>query len=246
MDRRDFLLTSAAASAGLMLSSLPGSGSAASRLGIGSPYPYSLPPLPYAFDALAPHIDAETMRIHHSLHHQSYVDKLNAALKDAPQLQAEPLDSLFGSLGAHSPGIAPATEASLRNHGGGHWNHSFFWPQLAAGSPAPSAAFSTALSEAFGSVDAFKEEFGKAALGVFGSGWVWLIRTPEGKLAITTTANQDNPLMNVAALRGQPILALDVWEHAYYLNYQNRRADYVKAFWNVVNWPHVESRLIGC
>jgi superoxide dismutase, Fe-Mn family len=240
MNRRQFVQQSAFASAGLFIAGNALAHSAA------SPYPYALPPLPYAPDALAPHFDAETMRIHHSRHHQTYVDKLNAALKDAPELQAEPLDSLFGSLGAHGPGIAPSTEAALRNHGGGHWNHSFFWPLLAAPGTAPSAALFKTLTEAFGSVDAFKEQFGKAALGVFGSGWVWLIRTREGKLAITTTANQDNPLMNVATQRGQPILALDVWEHAYYLAYQNRRVDYLKGFWNVVNWPVVESSLAGC
>ncbi len=234
MNRRAFLQQSALATAGLFVAS-----HALGAPPSAGPYPYQLPTLPYAPDALAPYFDAETMRIHHGRHHQSYVDKLNAALATQPDLQADPLEVLFAHLGM----LDPALQTALRNHGGGHWNHSFFWPQLTPAQAAPSTALVATLSAAFGSMDGFRDQFGKAALSVFGSGWAWLVRTPEGALAITTTPNQDNPLMDAAAVRGRPLLALDVWEHAYYLNYQNRRADYIAAFWRVVNWAELERRM---
>ncbi len=239
MNRREFVQRGALAAGGVLLA-----GAALGHIATGDAVlqgetgPYTLPPLPYAPEALAPHIDAETMRIHHGRHHQGYVDKLNAALATQHELKKDPLEVLFANLAA----LPTALQAPLRNQGGGHWNHSFFWPQLQVGTR-PSAELQRRISAEFGSWAAFQETFGKAALGVFGSGWAWLVLTAEGKLALTATPNQDNPLMDVAPLRGQPILALDVWEHAYYLNYQNRRADYLTAFWNVVNWPEVERRL---
>ena len=208
------------------------------------PAAFVLPPLPYAFDALEPHIDAKTMEIHHDKHHAAYVAGLNAALASAPKLQQQPLEKLLATL----PGVADdKTRTPLRNHGGGHWNHTFFWETLApaATSGAPSAKLAAALGTAFGSLDDFKKLFGEAATKRFGSGWAWLI-LQQGKLKVTSTPNQDNPLMKglvPAADLGTPLLALDVWEHAYYLHYQNRRADYIAAWWNVVNWAEISKRL---
>jgi len=196
-------------------------------------------PLPYAYDALEPHIDARTMEIHYAMHHAGYVANLIKAMQADPTLLLSPLADTLSKLGD----LPEATRAAVRNHGGGHYNHSLFWHLLRPAKDAkpPSEAFAQRLTEAFGSVDGFREQFTKAALGHFGSGWVWLAQTAEGKLAITATANQDNPLMPDAPLRGQPLLGLDVWEHAYYLKHQNRRAAYVEAFWNLVHWPHVEA-----
>ncbi|MDQ8756288.1 superoxide dismutase [Sphingosinicella sp. LHD-64] len=195
-----------------------------------------MPPLPYSADALAPAIDARTMEIHHGRHHRAYVDNLNRALAADPTLARQPLERLLARAGT----LAPA----IRNNAGGHWNHSFFWTIMAPpgrrGQPSP--ALVGAIDQAFGSMDAFRTAFETAGAGRFGSGWVWLIVTPEGRLAITSTPNQDNPLMDVAEMRGSPILGNDVWEHAYYLTYQNRRADYLEAWWRVVNWTEVSRR----
>ncbi len=202
-----------------------------------------LPKLAYAYDALEPHIDARTMEIHHSKHHAAYVTGLNDALAKAPEFKMFTPTDLFAKI----PDIAdePIRNA-IRNHGGGHWNHSFFWETLtpADKSGAPSEKLSAAIVSTFGSMDAFKKAFGEAAAKRFGSGWAWLI-LQDGKLKITSTPNQDNPLMKGIvpdADLGRPILGLDVWEHAYYLHYQNRRPEYVGAFWNIVNWAEVSKR----
>jgi len=202
-----------------------------------------LPKLPYAVDALEPHIDAMTMTIHHGKHHAAYIANLNAALEKAPNLATIELPQLLADLG--QVGDA-ALRTTVRNNGGGHWNHAFFWETLAPASKSgkPSAALAKAIDSAFGSMDAFKEAFAKASMGRFGSGWAWLILR-DGKLAITSTPNQDNPVMKGLVPDtdlGVPLLGLDVWEHAYYLHYQNRRADYVTAWWNVVNWEQVSER----
>jgi len=203
----------------------------------------TLPPLPYTFDALEPHIDARTMQIHHDKHHAAYVAGLNAALAKAPEHAGQPPAKLLGSL----PGVADESlRTALRNHGGGHWNHAFFWQTLApaAQSGKPSAQLAAAIDAAFGSMEAFKKAFEEAAAKRFGSGWAWLVAS-GGKLKITSTPNQDNPLMKGLvpdADLGTPILGLDVWEHAYYLHYQNRRPDYIAAWWNIVNWPQVSKR----
>ena len=205
--------------------------------------PVTLPPLPFAFDALEPHIDAKTMEIHHDKHHAAYVAGLNAALAKTPELAKNTLDSLLASL----PGVADESlRTALRNHGGGHWNHTFFWQSLtpAAKSGDPSEALAVGIQAAFGSMDAFKKSFADAAAKRFGSGWAWLV-LQHGKLKITSTPNQDNPLMKglvPAADLGTPILGLDVWEHAYYLHYQNRRPDYVASWWNVINWVEASRR----
>ena len=191
--------------------------------------PHELPALPYPKEALEPHIDAQTMEIHHGKHHAAYVTNLNKALAGKAELEAKPLDKLLANLDA----IPAEIRGAVRNNGGGHANHSMFWKLLgpkAGGTP--SGKLAEAVLAAFGSVDKFKEQFEAAGLGRFGSGWVWLILNKEGKLAIVSTANQDNPIME----GNQPILGCDVWEHAYYLKYQNRRADYLKAWWNVLNW----------
>ncbi|MBS7455770.1 superoxide dismutase [Coralloluteibacterium stylophorae] len=198
--------------------------------------PFALPPLPYAEDALAPAIDADTMRLHHGRHHQGYVDKLNARIVDLPDLAGVELHTLLANVSKH--------DATIRNNAGGHYNHSLFWRNLAPAGEGgePSAELQARIERDFGPHQAFVEAFDKAAGSVFGSGWAWLILQPDGTLAVTTTANQDNPLMDVAAQRGQPLLGLDVWEHAYYLQYQNRRPDYVGAWWEVVNWNEVNRR----
>jgi Fe-Mn family superoxide dismutase len=202
-----------------------------------------LPPLPYGFDALVPHIDAKTMEIHHGKHHAGYVSKLNTALEADATLAGLPLGELQSAIGAISD---TALQTAVRNNGGGHWNHSFFWESLAPASDtgAMSADLAAAITAAFGDADKFKEAFGAAAAGRFGSGWAWLV-AQDGKLIITSTPNQDNPLMNgivpITEL-GTPLLGLDVWEHAYYLEYQNRRPEYVAAWWNIVNWNKVSER----
>ena len=190
---------------------------------------FSLPALPFAFDALEPHIDRLTMEIHHDRHHKAYVDNLNKALPGTTKTLEEILATVS------------TQPVAVRNNGGGHWNHSFFWNVLGpAKGTKPSEALSKQIEADFGSFDAFKAEFTKAATSRFGSGWAWLIKK-DGKLAISSTPNQDNPLMDVAEVKGQPILALDVWEHAYYLKYMNKRADYIAAFWNLVNWDFVST-----
>lgn len=200
---------------------------------------YTLPDLPYAHDALEPHIDAKTMEIHHGKHHQGYVSKVNDALAGT-DLADKPVEEVIQNLSA----VPADKQGAVRNNGGGHANHSLFWTVLGPGKGGkPSGALAEAIDSAFGSFEAFQEKFAAAAATRFGSGWAWLV-VDGGKLAVGSTANQDNPLMgkDVAGMSGTPILGLDVWEHAYYLNYQNRRPDYIAAFWNVVDWDAVAKR----
>ncbi len=193
---------------------------------------HTLPPLPYAPNALEPHIDAQTMEIHHGKHHQAYVNNLNTALEKAPELADKPVEDLLRNLGA----VPEAIRTAVRNNGGGHYNHSRFWKWMAPNAGgAPTGALATAITSAFGDFEKFKEQFAAAGGSRFGSGWVWL-NNDGGTLSISSSPNQDNPLMDG---KPAPILGLDVWEHAYYLKYQNRRPDYMKAWWNVVNWPEV-------
>lgn len=194
---------------------------------------FTLAPLPYSHDALEPHIDTLTMQIHHGKHHQAYVDNLNKAVAGTPH-ENKTIEELVKEAGAISPAV--------RNNGGGHWNHTFFWESLApqAGGQ-PLGKLAEAINTAFGSFDAFKEKFANAGMTRFGSGWAWLL-VKDGKLEICSTPNQDNPLMELAEVKGTPILGVDVWEHAYYLKYQNRRADYLGAFWNVINWNKIAER----
>lgn len=197
---------------------------------------FSLPALDYAYNALEPHIDARTMEIHHSKHHQAYVTNLNAALEGNEAANSD-IEDICRNISKFA--------MPVRNNGGGHYNHSLFWQLLSPkGGGAPTGAIGEAITKTFGSYEAFKEQFSKAATTRFGSGWAWLIRKTDGSLAITSTPNQDNPLMDTTpeAERGTPLLALDVWEHAYYLNYQNRRPDYINAFYNVINWDEVNRR----
>jgi Fe-Mn family superoxide dismutase len=201
--------------------------------------PFSLPSLPYPYDALEPYIDAATMQFHHDKHHAAYVTNLNKALEAAPQLASKTLEELL----ANGLAIVPESiRTAVRNHGGGVINHNMFWEIMGpkAGGQ-PSGKLAEAINTAFGSLDQFKQTFTEAAMGRFGSGWAWLVKTPESKLEIYSTANQDSPLSEGK----HPMLTLDVWEHAYYLKYQNRRNEYVAAWWNVVNWPGVEKRFLG-
>ena len=196
---------------------------------------HTLPPLPYAHDALEPHIDKQTMEIHHGKHHQAYVTNLNAALEKHPELQSKSIEDLIRNISSVPEDIRTA----VRNNGGGHANHSMFWQIMGPNAGgAPTGAVADALKASFGSFDAFKEQFAKAGIGRFGSGWAWVIDT-GGKLTIESTPNQDNPLMDGK----KPVFGLDVWEHAYYLKYQNRRPDYITAWWNVVNWAEINKRL---
>lgn len=194
---------------------------------------FELTPLPYAADALEPHFDAQTMTIHHDRHHQTYVTNLNNAVAGT-ELEGKSLEDLLKNVSQLSPAV--------RNNGGGHWNHTFFWNILSpSGGGSPKGDLAAAIDAKFGSFDALKEEFKKAALARFGSGWAWLIVGEDGQLAVTSTPNQDNPLMDIAEKKGKVILGLDVWEHAYYLKFQNKRPDYVDAFWNVVSWDVAET-----
>lgn len=203
---------------------------------------FELPTLPYAYDSLEPYIDARTMEIHHTKHHQAYINKLNEALEKHPELDKKSLEELLGNLNSVPDDIRTA----VRNHGGGHINHSLFWKIMGPGAGGePNGAMAKAVADSFGDFVKFKEEFGKAAAGIFGSGWAWLVLNAEHgtdnkeQLKIITTPNQDNPISQ--GLR--PLLGLDVWEHAYYLKYQNKRPDYISAWWNVVNWSEVEKNL---
>ena len=191
---------------------------------------FTLPPLPFAFDALEPHIDAQTMQIHHGKHHQAYVDNLNKAIAGGEH-ENKSLEELVASAGKISPAV--------RNNGGGHWNHSFFWEILGPNAGGqPSGKLADAINQTFGSLDGLKEKLNAAGTTRFGSGWAWLI-VKDGKLEVTSTPNQDNPLMDVAEVKGKPILGIDVWEHAYYLKYQNRRPEYLTNIWNAINWKKV-------
>ncbi len=194
---------------------------------------FELPDLPYGYDALEPYIDKMTMEIHHTKHHNGYVSKLNAAV-EGTELEGKTLEELFKNISQHP--------VAVRNNGGGHYNHSLFWTVMKQnGGGEPSGDLADAIKSAFGSFSEFKDKFSNAAATRFGSGWAWLI-VQEGKLAITSTPNQDNPLMDVADEKGSPILGLDVWEHAYYLKYQNKRPDYISNWWNVINWDEVAKR----
>lgn len=197
---------------------------------------FSLPPLPYSSDALEPHIDQRTMEIHHGKHHATYVTNLNNAVGSAPELEGKSLDELL----ANGCAVVPeGVRTAVRNNGGGHYNHSLFWTIMGpGGTGSPVGNLAQAINGAFGSVDDFKAKFAAAGVGRFGSGWAWLVKDASGSVSITSTPNQDNPVME----GGNPILGLDVWEHAYYLNYQNRRPDYIAAWWNAVNWQAAEDR----
>ncbi|MFO8067468.1 MAG: superoxide dismutase [Bacteroidales bacterium] len=195
---------------------------------------HELGALPYAYDALEPYIDKQTMEIHHTKHHQAYVNKLNDAL-EGKDFANKPLEELFKNMSKYPVGV--------RNNGGGHWNHTLFWTVLGPnGGGRPSGDLLKAIENKFGDFEKFQEEFNTAAATRFGSGWAWLIVDGNGELKVTSTPNQDNPLMDIAEVKGVPILAIDVWEHAYYLKYQNRRPDYINNFWNVINWEEVEKR----
>lgn len=194
---------------------------------------FELPSLPYALDALAPHIDARTMEIHHGKHHNAYVTNLNAAIAGT-DLEGKSLEELMKVAGSSAP---------VRNNGGGHWNHSLFWEILSpTGGGLPTGELAAAIDAKFGSFDAFKETFNKAAATRFGSGWAWLCVDTKKELCVCSSPNQDNPLMDVSDCPGTPVMGLDVWEHAYYLNYQNRRPDYIAAFWSLINWDAVSKR----
>ena len=196
---------------------------------------FALPPLPYDYAALEPHIDARTMEIHHTKHHQAYVNNLNAALEKAPDFQQKSLDDIIANVSK----VPEAVRTAVRNNAGGHWNHSMFWLIMSPkGGGDPSGNLGDAVAKSFGDVAKLKEQFNAAAASRFGSGWAWLVADGSGALKIESTPNQDNPAMDGR----YPILGLDVWEHAYYLKYQNRRADYISAWWNVVNWPEVAKR----
>ncbi len=214
--------------AGVLLASLMSTASLAA--------PFTLAPLPYATDALEPAIDKATMELHHGKHHQAYVNGLNAAIDAQPELKGQTLEQLVARAGT--------LPAAVRNNGGGHWNHTFFWESMAPAKKAGamSKELKAALEQRFGSVDEFKTQFRQAGLSRFGSGWAWLLVDAQGQLTISSTPNQDNPLMDVAEVKGTPILGNDVWEHAYYLQYNNRRADYLDAWWQVVDWSVISAR----
>ncbi len=195
---------------------------------------FKLPELTYDYSALEPHIDARTMEIHHTKHHGAYTSKLNDAIAGT-DLEGKSIGDIMAGISGHS--------AAVRNNGGGYYNHNLFWTVMSPnGGGAPSGDLAAAIDKDFGSFEAFREQFNNAAATRFGSGWAWLVKQADGKLVVTSTPNQDNPLMDIAEVKGTPVLGLDVWEHAYYLHYQNRRPDYIGAFWNVVNWEEVAAR----
>ena len=200
---------------------------------------HELPSLGYAYDALEPHFDARTMEIHHTKHHQTYVDKLNGAISGDAALEGKSVEDLISDLSS----VPDSIRGAVRNHGGGHANHSFFWKIISSnGGGAPVGSLASAIDSTFGSFEDLKSEFATASANRFGSGWGWLVAKADKSLAVTSTSNQDSPLMSgVADIVGTPIVGLDVWEHAYYLNYQNRRPDYINAFWNVVDWERAEA-----
>lgn len=198
---------------------------------------FELPKLAYSYDALEPNIDARTMEIHHTKHHAAYTNNLNAAI-EGTDLSGKSIEDILAGVSAHS--------AAIRNNGGGFYNHDLFWKVMSPnGGGVPSGDILQAIEKNFGSFAAFKDQFSKAAATRFGSGWAWLVKQGNGSLVVSSTPNQDNPLMDIAEVKGTPILGLDVWEHAYYLKYQNLRPDYISAFWNVINWDEVTKRLIG-
>jgi len=236
MDKRTFLKNSAILSiGGSIMTAIPGTLKAADLIAAGSKEdePFKLPELDYAYDALEPNIDAMTMEVHHSKHHAGYTRKFNAAVKEAG-LTDTSIDEIFKQVSKYPSGI--------RNNGGGFYNHKLYWKGLSPkGGGQPKAELLKAIEKSFGKFDNFRESFSTAAATRFGSGWAWLVKTEKG-LQVTSTPNQDNPLMDVSDVNGFPLLAIDVWEHAYYLKYQNRRTEYISAFWNVVNWDYVTER----
>ncbi len=209
-------------------------GAAETKAGSVAGGPFTLPPLPYAYDALEPYMDATTMHLHHDKHHQAYVNNLNAAVAGHPELAGKTVEQLISDLNA----LPDTVRTAIRNNGGGHYNHSFWWPTLGKGGSAPKGELAKAIDAKFGSLSAMQDKLSSAAMSVFGSGWAWLVRQPDGTLAIETTPNQDSTL----TMGYKPALGVDVWEHAYYLKYQNRRAEYVKAFFQVVNWDYVSEQ----
>jgi len=229
----------ALAGAALISDKLAAEGAAAGQTSAPAPAPpptgpFTLPPLPYAYDALEPSFDAETMHLHHDKHHQSYVNNLNAAAAAHPELAGKSVEELISNLAS----VPDAVRTAVRNNGGGHANHSFWWPTLGKGGAAPTGELAKAIDAKFGTLSAFQDKLTASAMGVFGSGWAWLVKLPDGTVAIETTPNQDSPLTS----GHKPILAIDVWEHAYYLKYQNRRVEYVKAFFQVLNWDYVSAQ----
>jgi Fe-Mn family superoxide dismutase len=239
--RRSFLRKSALTVAGAVsLTSLSwadgiaGAPEVLAELLPGDDGPFKLPPLPYTYNALEPYIDARTMEIHYTKHHQGYVDKLNAAMAGAPDQKGKSVEQLLTALNS----LPDQIRTQVRNQGGGHWNHSFFWQLLAPKTQmqSPTGRLAEAIASQWRSFDNFKAEFNKAGVALFGSGWVWLVTDKNGKLGIVTTPNQDNTLMDVVTDKGKPVMGVDVWEHAYYLKHQNKRANYLEEVWNVINW----------
>ncbi len=239
LSRREFLVAGSSAMLGMLAAPRVFGRAAAAAAPPSMPVSMSQEPLPYAFDALEPIIDAKTMEIHFTRHHAGYVNNLHRALREEASLQGRLLEDLLGNLAS----VPEAFRTVMRNHGGGHYNHALFWEWMSPnGGGAPEGALGEAIEREWGSFTSFQEAFSNAAASRFGSGWAWLVLNPEGRLEIGSTANQDNPLMRgVADLVGTPLLGLDVWEHAYYLKYQNRRGDYVQAWWDVVNWDKAEA-----
>ncbi|MGA2635707.1 MAG: superoxide dismutase [Terracidiphilus sp.] len=238
MDRRTALKNLGGAASALLLAQTlhaEGIGQVAAAAPPPAPTgPFTLPPLPYAYDALEPSFDAETMHLHHDKHHQAYVNNLNAAVAGHPELAGKTVWEMVANLDA----VPEAVRTAVRNNGGGHANHSFWWPTLGKGGTAPKGELAKAIDQKFGSISGFQEQLTAAAMKVFGSGWAWLVKLPDGTVAIESTPNQDSTL----AMGHKPVIGVDVWEHAYYLKYQNRRADYVKAFFQVLNWDYVSGK----
>ncbi len=240
MNRRTFLVTLGALAFGSLGWARRREGYRWSDASLADMYPYKLPDLPYPYEAIEPAVDAQTMKVHHQGHHAAYVNTLNKVLQDLPAFQSMTLEELLASLEK----VPAAQRTQVRNHGGGHWNHTFWWQILSPKKQEPSIALQKRIAAEFGDWSSFRGQLLDAATRHFGSGWAWLILTPAGKLRILTTPNQDNPLMPYAEAQGKPVLGIDVWEHAYYLKYQNRRTEYLAAVWEHINWERVEA-LIG-
>ncbi|MDR3740819.1 MAG: superoxide dismutase [Terracidiphilus sp.] len=234
IDRRTAIVQMGSLAGATLLANKLAAGQVAAATAPQPPAAFTLPPLPYAYDALEPSFDAVTMHLHHDKHHQTYVNNLNAVVSAHPELAGKTVEELLANLSS----VPEAARTAVRNSGGGHANHSFWWPTLGKGGSAPTGELAKAIDAKFGSQSAFQDKLTAAALSVFGSGWAWLVKLPDGTVAIETTANQESPL----TLGHKPILTVDVWEHAYYLKYQNRRVDYVKAFFQVLNWDYVSGQ----
>ncbi len=242
MDRRTAIKGLGGAASALLLTEALRAGSQAAQTPGVAPKappsgPFVLPPLPYAYDALEPYFDAETMHLHHDKHHQAYVNNLNAAVAAHPELAGKTVYNLVENLDA----VPDSVRTAVRNNGGGHVNHSFWWPMLGKGGGAPAGELAKAIDAKFGTFSAFQDKLTDSAMHVFGSGWAWLVKLPDDTVAIESTPNQDSPL----TVGHRPVVGVDVWEHAYYLKYQNKRADYVKAFFQVVNWDHVSGQFVS-